>query len=82
MIDDKLIQCALQDVILNARNKDTAHLNNPENQIATLGLLVDDLLKNNENGKNEALIGLYANIGRSLKQLIEYQKQQRENDHE
>lgn len=82
MIDDKLIQCALQDVILNARNKDTAHLNNPENQIVTLGYLVDDLLKSNENGKNEALIGFYANIGRSLKQLIEYQKQQRANDHE
>jgi hypothetical protein len=82
MIDDKLIQCALQDVILNARNKDTAHLNNPENQIVTLGYLVDDLLKSNENGKNEALIGFYANIGRSLKQLIEYQKQQRVNDHE
>jgi len=82
MIDDKLIQCALQDVILNARNKDTAHLNNPENQIVTLGFLVDDLLKSNENGKNEALIGFYANIGRSLKQLIEYQKQQRVNDHE
>lgn len=82
MIDDKLIQCALQDVILNARNKDTAHLNNPENQIVTLGYLVDDLLKSNENGKNEALIGFYANIGRSLKQLIEYQKQKRVNDHE
>ena len=82
MIDDKLIQCALQDVILNARNKDAAHLNNPENQIVTLGYLVDDLLKSNENGKNEALIGFYANIGRSLKQLIEYQKQQRANDHE
>lgn len=82
MIDDKLIQCALQDVILNARNKDTAHLNNPENQIVTLGYLVDDLLKSNENGKNEDLIGFYANIGRSLKQLIEYQKQQRVNDHE
>ena len=82
MIDDKLIQCALQDVILNARNKDTAHLNNPENQIVTLGYLVDDLLKSNENGKNEALIGFYANIGRSLKQLIEYQKRQRVNDHE
>lgn len=82
MIDDKLIQCALQDVILNARNKDTDHLNNPENQIVTLGYLVDDLLKSNENGKNEALIGFYANIGRSLKQLIEYQKQQRVNDHE
>ncbi|WP_276962197.1 hypothetical protein [Bacteroides graminisolvens] len=82
MIDDKLIQCALQDVILNARNKDAAHLNNPENQIVTLGYLVDDLLKSNENGKNEALIGFYANIGRSLKQLIEYQKQQRVNDHE
>ncbi len=82
MIDDKLIQCALQDVILNARNKDTAHLNNPENQIVTLGFLVDDLLKSNENGKNEALIGFYANIGRSLKQLIEYQKEQRVNDHE
>jgi len=82
MIDEKLIQCALQDVILNARNKDTAHLNNPENQIVTLGFLVDDLLKSNENGKNEALIGFYANIGRSLKQLIEYQKQQRVNDHE
>lgn len=82
MIDDKLIQCALQDVVLNARNKDTAHLNNPENQIVTLGYLVDDLLKSNENGKNEALIGFYANIGRSLKQLIEYQKQQRVNDHE
>ncbi len=82
MIDEKLIQCALQDVILNARNKDIAHLNNPENQIVTLGYLVDDLLKSNENGKNEALIGFYANIGRSLKQLIEYQKQQRVNDHE
>ncbi|MDD4822144.1 MAG: hypothetical protein PHI48_06260 [Bacteroidales bacterium] len=82
MTDDKLIQDALLDVILNARNKDVAHINNPENQISTLGLLVNELLKSNENGKNEALIGFYANIGRSLKQLIEYQKLQRENDHE
>ncbi|MGL4227789.1 MAG: hypothetical protein ACRCR3_03965 [Tannerellaceae bacterium] len=73
---------AYQDLILNARNRDNQHLNNPENQIATLAILVNELLKDNENGKNEPLIGLYANIGRSLKQLIEYQNKETENNHE
>lgn len=82
MEDKKLAQYAYQDLILNARNRDTQHLNNPENQIATLAILANELLKDNENGKNEPLLGLYANIGRSLKQLIEYQKQLRDNSHE
>lgn len=62
-------------VIMNAREKDTLHINNPQQQIETLSLLVNELLKDNEDGKNDPLIGLYANIGRSLKRLIEYQKQ-------
>lgn len=82
MEDKKLAQYAYQDLILNARNRDAQHLNNPENQIATLAILANELLKDNENGKNEPLLGLYANIGRSLKQLIEYQKQLRDNSHE
>jgi len=82
MEDKKLAQYAYQDLILNARNRDTQHLNNPENQIATLAILANELLKDNENGKNEALIGLYANIGRSLKQLVDYQTKQRRNSHE
>lgn len=82
MEDEKLAQYAYQDLILNARNRDTQHLNNPENQIATLAILVNELLKDNENGKNETLIGLYANIGKSLKQLIDYQIKQRRNSHE
>lgn len=82
MEDKNLAQYAYQDLILNARNRDTEHLNNPENQIATLAILVNELLKDNESGKNEPIIGLYANIGRSLKQLIEYQTQQRRNSHE
>jgi len=63
------------DVIIKARNKDTLHINNPQRQIYTLSLLVNELLKNNENGENDPLIGLYANIGRSLKRLINLSKQ-------
>jgi hypothetical protein len=62
-------------VIMNAREKDTLHINNPKQQIATLSILVNELLKDNKDNKNDPLIGLYANIGRSLKRLIEYQKQ-------
>lgn len=82
MEDNKLAQYAYQDLILNARNRDEQHLNNPENQITTLAMMVNELLKDNESGKNEHIIGLFANVGRSLKQLIEYQKQQRESSHE
>lgn len=82
MTDEKLNQYALQDIILCARNSDTLHLNNPERQIATLAILVNELLKDNENGKNEPLIALYANIGRSLRMLIKFQKQDRLKDNE
>lgn len=66
-------QC--MEVIVNAREKDTLHINNPQRQIETLSILVDELLKDNNNGKNDPIIGFYANIGRSLKRLIEYQQQ-------
>lgn len=62
-------------VIMNARENDTLHINNPQQQIETLSILVNELLKDNEDGRNDPIIGLYANIGRSLKCLIEYQKQ-------
>ena len=59
--------------IMLAAKMDVLHLNNPKQQIKTLGLRVTALLEHNEIGENDGLIGLYVNIGRSLKQLIKLQ---------
>lgn len=52
---------------------DAIHINNPERQIKTLGIMVNELLQHNELGQNNMLIGFYTNIGKSLKQLIKLQ---------
>ncbi len=62
--------------IMLAAKMDVLHINNPKQQIKTLGLMVNDLLEHNENGENDVLIGFYTNIGRSIKQLIELQTKQ------
>lgn len=61
-------------VILKAGSEDSFHANNVTRQINTLGLIVDDLLKNNENGVNNSLIGFYYHIGKSLRELEKVQK--------
>ena len=60
----KIVLCAAADV---------EHIGDPLKQIDTLSILVNELLKDNENGKNDALIGFYANIGKSLAALIKLQ---------
>lgn len=59
--------------IMLAAKMDVLHINNPEQQIKTLGLMINALLEHNEFGENDGLIGLYFHIGRSLKQLIKLQ---------
>jgi len=70
--DLSVFECA--EIVLNARDKDFFHYDNPQRQIDTLGVLVDRLIKDDENGNNTSLIGFYACIGRSLNQLIKLQK--------
>ena len=62
-IKKKIILCAAKDV---------EHIGNPLKQIETLSLIVDQMLKDNENGKYDALIGFYANIGKSLVALLKF----------
>ena len=70
--DLSVLECA--ELVLNARDKDTFHYDSPQRQIETLGVLVDRLIKEDENGNNTSLIGFYACVGRSLNQLIKLQK--------
>ena len=70
--DLSVFECA--EIVLNARDKDFFHYDNPQRQIDTPGVLVDRLIKEDENGNNTSLIGFYAYIGRSLNQLIKLQK--------
>lgn len=76
MKSSKLRQYAFQDIMRVVVANDSTHFNNPENQLTTLSMIVDKLLKDNESGKNEDLIAFYVNIGRSIKSLIKYQKQE------
>ena len=61
----------LKGVIIQAARKDTYNINNPQNQITTLSFLANELLKDNEDGKNDPLIGFYANVAQSIKRLIQ-----------
>lgn len=70
--DPQRIEDLKKKIILCAA-KDVEHIGNPLKQIDTLSLIVDQLLKENENGKYDALIGFYANIGKSLAALVKFQ---------
>lgn len=61
-----------KEVIVKAAGNDLYHSDCPELQLDTLALIVDGLVKDNKDGKNEPLIGFLANIGKSLNELIEY----------
>lgn len=61
-----------KDVIVKAAENDRYHNDCPELQLDTLALIVDGLLKDNKDGKNEQLIGFLAHIGKSLHELIKY----------
>jgi NAD(P)H-dependent flavin oxidoreductase YrpB (nitropropane dioxygenase family) len=63
-------------VILKATKDDVYHIDNPKGQIYTLSMMVNELIRDNENGKNNELIGFYSNIARSLKKLIELQSKE------
>lgn len=70
-IDYKQVEQYKQE-ILRIAQYDIFHSNSPELQIDTLSLMVDELLKDNENGKNDKLIAFFTHVGRSLKKLIRY----------
>lgn len=59
----KIILCAAKDV---------QHIGDPLKQIETLSLMVDQMLKDNEDGRHDRLIGFYANIGKSLTSLLKF----------
>jgi len=61
-----------KEVIVKAAGNDLYHSDCPELQLDTLALIVDGLVKDNKDGKNEPLIGFLAHIGKSLNELIEY----------
>ena len=61
-----------KDVIVKAAENDLYHMDCPKLQLDTLALIVDGLLKDNKDGKNEQLIGFLAHIGKSLNELIKY----------
>lgn len=69
---EKIKEC--MKAILKAGSEDKFHLNNVTRQIDTLALVVGDLLKNNENGVNDSLIGYYYHVGKSLRELEKVQK--------
>lgn len=69
---EKIKEC--MKAILKAGSEDKFHLNNVTRQIDTLALIVGDLLKNNENGVNDNLIGFYYHVGKSLRVLEKAQK--------
>ena len=71
-IDPRRIEELKKKIILCAAN-DVEHIGNPLKQIDTLSLIVDQMLKENDNGKYDALIGFYANIGKSLAALVRFQ---------
>ena len=62
------------DGISRIKEKDKLHLNNPQRQILTLSILVDELLKDNVDGKNDPIIGFYYHLGISVNRLIKYQE--------
>lgn len=63
-----------KEVIFKAAGNDLYHRDCPELQLDTLSLIVDGLLKDNKDGKNEQLIGFFAHLGKSLNELIKYRK--------
>lgn len=71
-VDFNEIESAVRSTV-KAAQKDTYNINNPSHQIVTLSVLSSELMKDNTDGKNDALIGFYANVCKSLKHLIELQ---------
>ncbi|MBD5229655.1 MAG: hypothetical protein HDS69_06425 [Bacteroidales bacterium] len=69
--DPKRIEEYKKKIILCAA-KDVQHIGDPIKQIETLSLIVNQMLKDNEDGKHDFLIGFYANIGKSLASLLKF----------
>lgn len=70
----------LKSEIIRISEYDLLHKDCPELQIESLSYMVGDLLSKNKNGENDMLIAFLTHVGKSLKKLIYYQKQE-ENKH-